>query len=203
MVAERVLRSLSSGIAALALALLATLTASAHAIDDGPGAWLETQPLTNWNTPGADIPNAPPPTGDADPRCGSQERGSESPEEDQVVAAGWHIYNVARVGWGLRLVDSLVGYDGMCRPLVFQTFVFADGQFAGSIAPDVMSSRTDGAGRILDVRGPDHLTGLFVRYALTDPLCCPSANFTVEYSIDRSSADGPLVVPLSAIRNPR
>lgn len=203
MAADRVLRALSVGVAALAWTLLAPASTGAHMIEDGPGAWLEIQPLTNWNTPGADIPVAPPPMGNTDPRCGSQERGSESAEEDQVVAAGWQIYNVARVGWSLRLVDGLVGYDGMCRPLVFQTFVFADGQFAGTIAPDSMSSRTDGAGRILDVRGPDHLTGMFVRYASTDPLCCPSANFTVDYRVDRSSADGPVVVPLSSMQNPR
>ena len=144
----------------------------------GPGAWLETSPPTNWNAPGATIPIAPPTNADIDPRCGAQERTSESAEEDQVVGAGWRLFNAARVGWGLWIVDGLVDYDGMCRPNQFQGFVFADGQFAGTVAPAPMDSRTDGTGRVLDVRGPGLLTGQFVRYAATDPLCCPSSVFS-------------------------
>ena len=169
------------------------------AIDSGPGAWLETSPPTNWNTPGADLPTAPAPYVSPDPRCGAQERSSESPEEDQVVAAGWHVFNAAQVGWHVRLVDGLVGYDGMCRPNQFQGFVFADGQFAGTISPAPMDSRTDGVGRILDMRGPANLSGQFVRYAASDPLCCPSSTFFVEYTVDRSGS-APVLVPLRSTR---
>lgn len=171
-------------------------------ISDESGAWLETRPLAVWNTSGADVPIAPPSQGDPDPRCGSQERSSESPEEDQVAVAGWHIYNVARVGWGLRIVDGLVDYDGMCRPLAFQTFVFADGTFAGTISPTTMASRSDGAGRITNVRGPDHMMGTFVRYGPTDPLCCPSKTFNVDYTVDRDSPDGPVLVGLTSTQTP-
>jgi len=182
-------------LACLLLVALGGQPVAAAQQTDGPGAWLENSPPLNWNTPGADVPMAPPPYVDPDPRCGAQERQSESPEEDQVAAAGWHIFNAAQVGWGLRLVDGLVGYDGMCRPNEFQGFVFADGQFAGTISPAPMDSRTDGAGRILDMRGPANLSGQFVRYAATDPLCCPSSTFAVEYMVDRSGA-GPVLVPL-------
>jgi hypothetical protein len=166
----------------------------------GPGAWLESSPPENWNVPGALIPQAPAPTTDVvDPRCGAQERSPESPEEDEVASAGWRIFNAARVGWGLRLVDGLVGYDGMCRPLQFQGFLFADGQFAGTISPTPMDSRTDGVGRITDVRGPGVLTSQFVRYASSDPLCCPSSVFWVEFQVDRS--DGAAVlIPVSSTR---
>jgi hypothetical protein len=167
---------------------------------DGPGDWLEQAAPDNWNQPGMAVPAAPQPyAADFDPRCGEQERASESPEEDQVVAQGWRLFNAAEVGWGLRLVDGLVSYDGMCRPLQFQGFVFADGQFAGTISPQPMDSRTDGVGRILNVGGPGNLAGQFVRYAPTDPLCCPSATFFVQYRIDRGG-DGPLLVPLSSTR---
>ncbi|GAC1316395.1 MAG: LppP/LprE family lipoprotein [Chloroflexota bacterium] len=177
--------------------------AQASPVASPPGAWLEDAAPANWNTPGMDIPDAPPPDGTDDPRCTTQERGSESPEEDQVVAAGWHIYSVAWVGWNLRLVNGLSGYDGMCRPLAFQTFVFADAQFAGTISPTTMVSRTEGSGRIVSVRGPDRLAGNFVRYTSTDPLCCPSKTFTVDYDVDRGSPDGPLLVPLTSTPNPR
>jgi hypothetical protein len=171
----------------------------ASAQQPGPGAWLETSPPANWNTPGADVPTAPPPLGNPDPRCGIQERPPESPEEEQVVGVGWRVFNAARVGWGLRLVDGLVGYDGMCRPLQFQGFVFADGQFAGTISPTPMDSRTDSVGRILDVRGPAQLAGQFVRYTATDALCCPSSTFAVEYTVDRNG-DAPVLLPLRSTR---
>jgi hypothetical protein len=163
--------------------------------DPGSGAWLEAATPTNWNTPGADLPTAPAPYVSPDPRCGAQERPSESPEEDQVMAAGWHLFNAAQVGWGMRLVDGLVGYDGMCRPNQFQGFVFADGQFVGTISSAPMDSRTDGVGRILDMRGPANLIGQFVRYSASDPLCCPSATFAVEYVVDHSEP-APVLVPV-------
>jgi hypothetical protein len=167
----------------------------------GPGEWLESSPPVNWNVAGAAVPQAPPPSFEIDPRCGAQERYSESPEEDQVAGAGWRIFNAAQVGWGLRLVDGLVEYDGMCRPDQIQGFVFADGQFAGTISPTAMGSRGDGVGRILDLRGPANLTGQFVRYAPTDPLCCPSAVFGVEYRVDRTE-NGPVLIPVSSKRVP-
>jgi hypothetical protein len=169
------------------------------AMDPDPGDWLETSPPMNWNTPGADLPTAPAPYVSPDPRCGAQERPPESPEEDQVVAAGWHVFNAAQVGWQLRLVNGLVGYDGMCRPNQLQGFVFADGQFAGTIAPAPMNSRTDGVGRILDMHGPGDLNGQFVRYTASDPLCCPSSVFAVEYTVDRSGSV-PVLVPRRTTR---
>ena len=50
-----------------------------------PGAWLESGAPVNWNVPGAAFPLAPAQSFAVDPRCGMQERNSESVEEDQVV----------------------------------------------------------------------------------------------------------------------
>jgi len=183
---------------AIAAGLLVALSFQ-RMTDTGPGDWLETSPPMNWNAPGASLPTAPASYVSPDPRCGSQERPSESPEEDQVVAAGWHLFNAAQVGWHLRLVDGLVGYDGMCRPNQFQGFVFADGQFVGTISPAPMDSRTDGVGRILDMRAPADLNSQFVRYTASDPLCCPSAVFAVDYTVDRGG-DAPVLVPLRSMR---
>jgi len=183
---------------AIAAGLLVALTFQG-VIDPGLGDWLESTPPVSWNSPGDSLPAAPAPYVSPDPRCGAQERPSESPEEDQVIAAGWHVFNAAQVGWHLRLVNGLVGYDGMCRPNQFQGFVFADGQFVGTISPAPMDSRTDGVGRILDMRGPGELTGQFVRYTATDPLCCPSSVFAVEYTVDRSGP-APVLVPLRTTR---
>jgi len=184
---------------ALVLAGAPTHAASAAQLDE-PGAWLEQSAPANWNQPGATVPMAPAAEGDIDQRCGAQERPPASPQDDAVVAAGWRLFNAARVGWGLWVADGLVEYDGMCRPLQFQTFVFADGQFAGTLSPAPMDSRTDGVGRVLNVSAPGALTGAFVRYLPTDALCCPSSTFTVEYTVDRSSG-APVLVPLSSTRS--
>lgn len=190
--------------APLALVLVLWVTLGWHSANaaqqPGAGAWLDTSPLANWNTSGSDVPTAPAPYVDPDPRCGTQERAPESPEEEQVVAAGWHIFNAAQVGWHLWLVDGLVSYDGMCRPNQFNGFVFADHRFAGTISPTPMDSRTDGVGRISDMHGPAELTGQFVRYTANDPLCCPSSTFAVNYTVDRSG-DAPLLVPLRSMRS--
>jgi LppP/LprE lipoprotein len=178
----------------LLLGMMSTLSTSAA--QPGPGDWLASPQPQNWNARGGPLPVAPPPSGFSDSRCVDQERWPESAEEEQVVAAGWRLFNAARVGWGLRVVDGLVDYDGMCRPLGFQVFVFADGQFAGTISPEPMDSRTDGVGRVLNV-GRDNVGAQFQRYTPSDPLCCPSSTFLVEYAVDRG---GPLLVPLSSSR---
>ena len=194
----------NAGLVVVACVLLVSLAGPTAGVaqQDGPGAWLESAPPANWNTPGADIPTAPPPYAEPDPRCGAQERAPESPEEESVVAAGWRVFNAAQVGWGMRLVDGLVSYDGMCRPNQFNGFVFADGQFAGTISPTPMDSRIDGVGRILDMRGPADLFGQFVRYAASDPLCCPSSTFAVDYKVDRSGPAPVLVFIRSTRTNP-
>lgn len=166
------------------------------------GAWLDA-PLVPWNTPGMAVPAAPPDgLALADPRCGRQQRPPETAEDDAVVAAGWVLFNAYQSGWGVRVIDGLAGYDGMCRPMGYQGFVFVDGVFAGTVSPVPMASRFDGAGRTAVIQPPgDELSAVFARYTKDDPLCCPSAASYVTYRIDR--VDGsPVLVPVSASTTP-
>jgi hypothetical protein len=82
----------------------------------------------------------------------------------------------------------------MCRPLGYNEFVFVDGQFAGTISPDLMDSRTDGVGDVRFFAVKDMLAAEFQRYSATDPLCCPSGSATVFYQVTRTPA-GPVLVP--------
>ncbi|MFN8557187.1 MAG: LppP/LprE family lipoprotein [Dehalococcoidia bacterium] len=91
-------------------------------------------------------------------------------------------------GWGVRVVLGASNYDGMCRPLGYQVFVFADGLFAGTVAPVPMDSRTDGAAGPSSLVDGDRLNVTFSRYAPSDPLCCPSRTSSVTYAIDRAGA---------------
>lgn len=158
------------------------------------GEWLD-EPLAQWNEPGRAVPFPemsefePPP----DPRCLASARPPETAMDEAVMAAGWILFNPYEAGWGVALVPGLSGHDGMCRPWAYHTFIFVDGQFAGTLAPVVSSSRTDGA-LISSALNDDGIRATFVRYAETDPLCCPShQSTTVEYRIERTDR-GPVVI---------
>jgi hypothetical protein len=141
-------------------------------------------------------PPAPPSEGSNDDmRCLATVRPPESAEDEAVFAAGWTLFGSYEGGWGVRMVKGLVGFDGMCRPWTYQVFVFVDGDFAGTISPVPMASRTDGAGGQVYLSGSGaELATQFARYAEADPLCCPSRVSYVRYKIERADL-GPIVVP--------
>jgi hypothetical protein len=175
-----------------ALALILALLPAAAAAD---GAWLD-QPLSNWNTVGMDIPQAPPMDPSTNPQCLPQKRPVETAADQALVDAGWTLYAGYNAGWNTYVVRALSGYDGMCRPLGYNVFVFVDDQLAGTISPDMMDSRTDGAGDVRFFSTRDSIVGEFQRYTPTDPLCCPSGTASVFYQIMRTRS-GPLLVPQS------
>jgi hypothetical protein len=158
-------------------------------------SWLDGD-LASWNSARMAIPAAPAVDGNHDPRCASRERPAETEEDKALLAAGWRLFLPYQRGWDVTLVSGLAGYDGMCRPLGYQYFVFVDGAFAGTIAPEPMDSRTDGAADTVDLWFADQLTAEFRRYAADDPLCCPSSSTSVAYTIVSTPA-GPVLNPES------
>ena len=198
------LRALRAGIVLVALAL-AALALPQPALAQSASAWLDRSPPGNWNQRNGAIPAPPAPVeGDIsaipDPRCLAEAKAPAGAEESAVAAAGWHLFDAPAAGaasGGLRVVSGTAGYDGMCRPMGYQQFVFAGGAFAGTISPTPMDSRTDGEGSVRGPYGPDTLTAIFARYGEADPVCCPSRETVVAYRIDRSAAP-PLLVPTSA-----
>jgi hypothetical protein len=171
-------------------------------------SWLDGPP-SGWNRPGAALPNAPQTFGSNVPRCGAQERAAAGADEVAVAAAGWRLtayWPSVRSG-DLAVVLATAGYDGMCRPAGYQGFVFVGGRYAGTLAPEPMVSRTDGAlvgtpGGALVRAAEGRIEARFIRYAPTDPLCCPSRGHTrVSYRIDRPPA-GPVVVPEALVPEP-
>lgn len=183
-------------LAALPVALLAGL-ALAHTLPTAPvqadGAWLDG-PRDNWNTPGAEIPSAPPLDPAVNPRCLDRQRPPETDADRRLVEKGWTLFGDYRAGWGIVSVKALSGYDGMCRPLGYQEFVFREGTFIGTISPAPMNSREDGAGAVAMILGPGQLSATYHRYAPTDPLCCPSGSTTVTFEIDERGA-APVLLP--------
>lgn len=159
--------------------------------------WLD-QPLTQWNQQGMAIPPVAPVSNEPafDPRCLALSRPAETPMDHEIEAAGWSLFNAYEAGWGVTLLTGLSAYDGMCRPSGYHAFVFVDGQFAGTLAPELSAARADGALSTSETRiqNGDHLSALYVRFADSDPLCCPSRpSNVVTYRVDRTPS-GPVVV---------
>jgi hypothetical protein len=178
--------------------MLRTSAEQAHA----DGAWLDDTPLVPWNAAGMPVPAAPLPPGlppDA-PQCGGGDRPPEIVEDSLIVQAGWVLFGSYEGGWGAKLLWGLTGYDGMCRPMGYQQFVFVDGVFAGTMSPVPMNSREDGSLASSHI-GQDRLSAEFNRYTPSDPLCCPSSTTVVEYRIDRIDGN-PVVTPVSSFSSP-
>jgi hypothetical protein len=185
------MRTTASG-AFFALVLLLALFPASAAAD---GSWLD-QPLNDWNQAGMDIPQAPLMDPSTNPQCLPQARPIDTAADQALSDAGWTIFSSYNAGWDTFIVRGLSGYDGMCRPLGFNVFVFVDGQFAGTISPDLMNSRTDGAGDVRFFAAKDSISADFQRYSATDPLCCPSGSASVFYKVNRTRG-GPVLVPQS------
>jgi hypothetical protein len=167
-----------------AIGLVVALLAMTPAATRADGSWLDQSPPVQWNTPGMAVPVAPAAT--PDQRCLTTVRPAETDEDDALVQAGWYLVGGYQGGWGEYMAIGASNFDGMCRPLGFQTFVFVDGNFAGTISPVLMDSRTDGVVGQVALGVQDRIAALFSRYADTDPLCCPSRTTAASYHIDRS-----------------
>ncbi len=174
------------------IALLVALLALIPTPGAAQGSWLDGG-QEGWNAAGMTIPAASSAPAAADPRCESLVRPAETDEDRAVAAQGWRLYGAYERGWGVTLVGGFLGFDGMCRPVPYQQFVFVDGVFAGTLAPDAMYPRTDGALTDAWIGAADRLYAVFARYAPDDALCCPSGETPVTYRVERD-ATGPVVV---------
>jgi hypothetical protein len=184
------------------LVSVAALLLVAQGASAGSGAWLD-KPLAAWSDPGASLPTAPAPKGDAptDPRCAGPVRQPATPSERAVVAAGWSLFGKARVVGATTILLAEASVDGMCRPWDYQAFVFVHEHFAGTLSPGLMDSRADGALSETGFLSATVIEAVFLRYVDADPLCCPSRLTTVRYRVEHGAA-GPAVVPVSAQSRP-
>jgi len=100
----------------------------------------------------------------------------------------------------MLVIQGTAGYDGMCRPRQYQDFVFLRGVFAGTLSPQAMDSRADGALTRVFVQGKGRLTAEYERYAAADPLCCPTRTTTVVFDV---AGDPPAARPVSTTTTKR
>jgi hypothetical protein len=162
------------------------------------GSWLDNPP-PDWNTPGMAVPPSPhiPPSGDA--RCFDALVVPGTPGEQAVAAAGWFLFDSPQslsptmTPYGeIEVVFGQSSADGMCRPAGYQAFVFVGGVLAGTLSPNLMLSRDDGALIQATASSETQIQAEYVRYTSQDALCCPSARSTVWFGLVRTMA-GPVM----------
>ena len=186
------------------LTSLAVALAACHPTVSGSqtkvASWLDEPQPASWNAPGPSVPVAPRISQAVNPRCRGLARPSELEEDRRVRDRGWDLAGAYHGGWGIVVIRGTAGYDGMCRPRSYQDFVFVRGVFAGTLSPQAMDSRTDGAlGRVF-VQSGRRLTAEYARYTPADPLCCPSGTTSVTFEIEN---DPPVLRPVSTSTSSR
>jgi heat shock protein HslJ len=153
-------------------------------------SWLDEPKPASWNKPGLPIPAAPKPQGAVDSRCRDLARPPQLEEDTRVRAQRWDLVGAYQGGWQILVIRGTASYDGMCRPRQYQDFVFVRGVFAGTLSPQVMDSRTDGALARVFLESESRLTAEYHRYSAVDPLCCPSQTTRIVFNIAK---DAPVV----------
>src|SRR5262249_38996501 len=116
-------------------------------------------------------------------RCRTQARQPEGSAERALVDLGWMPYGPVQTRDQTRIIMALSGFDGMCRPLGFQAFVYWEGRYAGTLLPVPMNSRADGSLTEIRLTSATNILADFARYDESDALCCPSKRSSVLYKL--------------------
>jgi hypothetical protein len=162
--------------------------------------WLDKQ-LSNWNNSTVGPPNSPK-IGDVAPECMGGVRRASTAEDQVLTSTGWTLFGPQEKFGGTLVLKAMSSVDGMCRPLDYQVFVFVNGQFAGTLSPLPMNSRTDGAEISVHFSSEVTLNAEFQRYAPSDPMCCPSRIARVAYKIEKRNGRS-ILVPESVQTTPQ
>lgn len=187
--------------AMLVFAIVVTHGLIGHSQSTG-ASWLDQAQLPSWNASGGSLPAAPD-VEDVNPKCRELERPSQIAEDARVRERGWSLVGAFQGGWDVLVIRGTASFDGMCRPLGYQDFVFVRGVFAGTLSPEPMNSRDDGAIGSVYLQGPTRLMAVYVRYEESDARCCPSRATQVTFEIAGDAPDAPVVRPVAASTTPK
>ena len=161
----------------------------------GVASWLDEPKPASWNKPGLPIPATAKTQGQVNSQCRELARPPQLEEDKRLRKQGWDLVGAYQGGWQILVIRGAASYDGMCRPRQYQDFVFVRGVFAGTLSPQVMDSRTDGALARVALESDSRLIADYQRYAAADPLCCPSRTTRIVFDIAK---DAPVVRSISA-----
>jgi uncharacterized protein YecT (DUF1311 family) len=112
--------------------------------------------------------------------CVADAPKAQSPEEVTLLADGQShlVGRSVRAGSSgeIYIVEAALGYDGVCRPSPYQLYVFNHGKLVGTLVPQAMQARTDGAISDFKLIDPEHLQIEIEHYKPNDPACCASSH---------------------------
>ncbi len=158
--------------------------------------WLDMKPLPSWNERSRAILQTKKISSAELKRCAVMVRQPTLPQDFLLTKMNWTLTGAAQVYGKTTVVSTAEAFDGMCRPLKFQTLVFVGNRVAGTLSPGQMDSRTDGSLVNVQMTGERNLTPEYVRYRESDALCCPYKTEAVTFVIKPDGANF-LLVPES------
>lgn len=156
---------------------LGVVSASAQA------AWLNAKTIKNWNVAGKPLPKAPKSEfAEINDNCKSMLRPASTAVDKMLKEAGWYLVSAVLTFGNTSALQVAAGFDGNCRPMDYNLFVFSNQAYLGSASPVLMQSREDGSLSDFQLWN-DHISVTFTRYSTRDALCCPSRLSSVYFGI--------------------
>lgn len=166
----------------------------------GQSDWLDMKPLPSWNERKRAILQTKKISNAELKRCAVAVRQPTLAQDKLLTKMGWAPVGAAHVFGNTTVITVAEAFDGQCRPLKFDTFVFVGNRVAGTLSPGQMDSRTDGSLVNVQLTGEKNLTAEYVRYRASDALCCPYKTEAVIFVIKPDGANF-LLVPESKMQS--
>jgi len=152
-------------------------------------SWLDQKSFSNWKS-GGEVAKTKKISPAELKRCADEVRTPSLSADSLLMKKGWTLLGNPTQVYGDTAVVSVAGaFDGNCRPLKSQTFVFVGSNLAGMLSPELMDSRTDGALTNVKLTSAMTLTAEYARYRGSDPLCCPWKTQEVSFVIKQDGGN--------------
>lgn len=145
--------------------------------------WLDMKPLPNWNSRKRVILETKKMSASELKRCSASVRQPSLPQDFLLTKMNWTLVGAAQVFGNTAVITTAEAFDGMCRPLQSETYVFVGNKLAGGLTPGPEDSRTDGSVINVNLYSETDLSAEFARYKNSDALCCPSKTERVTYKV--------------------
>lgn len=145
--------------------------------------WLDMKPLPNWNSRKRVILETKKMSASELKRCSAAVRQPSLPQDFLLTKMNWTLTGAAQVFGNTAVITTAEGFDGMCRPLKYETYVFIGNRLAGGLTPGPEDSRADGSIINVNLYSETDLSAEFARYKNSDALCCPYKTERVTYKV--------------------